>query len=52
MEKFEEQNPQMIVQMTDNLYIKGTIKNKEEFLYDLGTGYYSKLTSGQIKNQF
>jgi prefoldin subunit 5 len=42
----------MIVQLTDNLYLKGTIKNKDEFLYDLGTGYYSKLSSEQIKNQF
>ncbi len=38
--------------MTDNLYLKGTVKNKNEFLYDLGTGYYSKLSADQIKNQF
>ena len=36
--------------MTDNLYLRGTIKNKQEFLYDLGTGYYSKLSTDQIKN--
>jgi len=42
----------MLIQLTDNLYLPGKIMNKNEFLYDLGTGYFAKLTNEELKSQF
>lgn len=42
---FEEPHPHMIVSLTDNLFLRAWIKNKDEFLYDLGTGYMAKTDS-------
>ncbi len=38
----------MIFQVTENLFLKGRLKNKEQFLYDVGTGYYANVNNEQI----
>lgn len=42
----------LLIPMTSSLYLPGQIKNKSEFLVDIGTGYFAEKLSEEAKVSF
>lgn len=40
--KVEEEQPQILIPLSNSLYIPGVIKNKDNYIIEIGTGYQAE----------
>ena len=45
LSKLEDDNPEILIPLSNSLYIPGKIKSKDKFILDIGTGYRAERTA-------
>lgn len=45
--KVEDEQPKILIPLSNSLYIPGVVKNKDHFVIDIGTGYVAERTAKQ-----
>lgn len=46
--KVETQQPEILIPLSNSLYIPGVIKNKDNYVLDIGTGYAAERNAKQV----
>ena len=46
--KVESEQPEILIPLSNSLYIPGIIKNKDNYIIDIGTGYSAERNAKQV----